>query len=247
MASRDDVERFAQANRDVRALVLRDLRAFFAVLSSDAVNTRNALEEFMPRLVQQYGEIAATVAADFFDGLRDDAPVQEDFKAVMAEPVESERVRASTRWAIAPLFTPTIDSVLREAVQRQALSRLEQVADRFTLEAGRRTVVLSAASDPAKPKWARVPVGPTCAYCLIYASRGAVYTSRETALYKHGSHDKYHDFCNCTPTAFWEGQEYPEGYDPEALYATYEKASENANTSGIKPVAKELRENFGLS
>ena len=239
MASRDDVERYAQANRDIRALVLRDLRAFSGVLSSDAIDAKAALEEFMPLLVRQYGELAATVAADFFDELRDAAEVQGAFNAVMAEPVEVERIQASTRWAIGPLFaaTPGIE---------QALQQLEQVADRMTLEPGRQTIVLSAASDPSKPRWARVPVGDTCAYCLIYASRGAIYTSKETALFKGGTGDKYHDFCNCTPTAIWSDDDLPEGYDPDALYEIYKKASDQANTSRIKPVAKELRENFGI-
>lgn len=236
MASRDDVERFAQANRDVRALVLRDLRAFFAVLSSDAINTRNALEEFMPRLVRQYGEIAATVAADFFDGLRDAAEVQGAFTAVMADPVDPEAARAGTRWALGPLFAPVPNAVA-------ALGRLEQVADRMALQPGRDTIVRSTSLDPAKPQWARVPVGPTCAFCLVLASRGAVYLTEESA----GQHRKYHAECNCTATPIWSEDDLPDGYDPDALYETYLAASDAANTSRMKPVAAELRAREGIN
>ena len=44
-------------------------------------------------------------------------------------------------------------------------------------------------------KWARVPVGDTCAWCLLLASQGAWYISEESALGKHAGH--YHDGCDC--------------------------------------------------
>jgi hypothetical protein len=44
-------------------------------------------------------------------------------------------------------------------------------------------------------KWCRVPVGETCAWCLMLASNGAWYKSEETAL--GTSPDHYHSDCNC--------------------------------------------------
>lgn len=236
MASRDDVERCAQANRDVRALALRDLRAFFAVLSSDSVDARDALERFVPLLVQQYGEIAATVAADFFDELREAAPVRESFRAVMADPVPVEQAEASTRWAVAPLFADVPDRLA-------TFGRLAQVVDRLSLQPGRDTIARSVVRDPANARWARVPVGKTCAFCLVLASRGAVYVSEESA----GGHRKFHGDCDCTPTPVWSDEDLPEGYDPDALYEQYLDASESANSSRIQPVAAKLREQQGIN
>lgn len=45
-------------------------------------------------------------------------------------------------------------------------------------------------------RWSRVPVGETCAWCLMLASQGAWYKSQETAL--GTSPDHYHKKCNCT-------------------------------------------------
>lgn len=43
-------------------------------------------------------------------------------------------------------------------------------------------------------KWARVPVGETCAWCLMLASQGAWYLTKESAL---GDGNHYHNGCNC--------------------------------------------------
>ncbi|WP_156101945.1 hypothetical protein [Bifidobacterium callitrichos] len=47
--------------------------------------------------------------------------------------------------------------------------------------------------DPSKPKWARVPNGKACAFCVMLASRGFVYTSEDTA----GRQMQYHADCHC--------------------------------------------------
>ena len=47
----------------------------------------------------------------------------------------------------------------------------------------------------APGRWARVPVGDTCAWCIMLASQGAWYLSEESALGANGGH--YHDNCNC--------------------------------------------------
>lgn len=44
-------------------------------------------------------------------------------------------------------------------------------------------------------KWSRVPVGETCAWCLMLASQGAWYKSQESALGKRAGH--YHNRCDC--------------------------------------------------
>lgn len=56
-------------------------------------------------------------------------------------------------------------------------------------------------------RWSRVPVGETCAWCLMLASQGAWYKSKETAL--GTSPDHYHKKCNCT--AVYHS-------DPEQIY-----------------------------
>lgn len=47
----------------------------------------------------------------------------------------------------------------------------------------------------APGRWARVPVGDTCAFCLMLASQGAWYLSEKSALGEEAGH--YHRNCDC--------------------------------------------------
>jgi len=231
MPSRAEVEAFAQANRGIRTLALRDLERLWRQLDpTDPLRVRAALEEFLPLLVAQYGEIAAATAADFYDSLREQAGVAGGFVAEMAEPVDADVVRSRARWAIDPLFGNTDADA--------AIGRLSQVTDELALQPGRDTIAHSSGRDPAKARWARVPVGKTCAFCLVLASRGAVYRSAESA----GKGRKYHGDCDCTPTPMWAGDAYPDGYDPDALLQTYINARQAADSGRPKAILSALRE-----
>ena len=235
MPSRADVETYAEANRGIRRLVLRDLQRFWARLDTfDATGTRDALLEVVPALVVQYGEIAATVAADFYDDLRDKAGVRGRFSAVLDDGIDVEDLRGQIRWAIDPLFSgnPKPD---------EALGRLAGKVDEYTLQPGRDTIAASSAADPAKPRWARVPVGKTCAFCLVLASRGAVYRSAQTA----GDGRKYHPHDDCTPTPIFPKDSLPEGYNPDALLQQYQDARSAADSGRSKAILSALREQTG--
>ena len=75
---------------------------------------------------------------------------------------------------------------------------------------------LCAAKDPRKPRFARVPQGgETCRFCLMLASRGAVYLTE----HKAGAVSHYHANCDCKVVPdFGDGIE---GYDPSVYYDKY--------------------------
>lgn len=240
MPSRAEVEAFADANRGLRELVLAALRGFWQGLDHlDAVATRDALLEVVPLLVAQYGDVAAAVAADFYESSRASAGVPGRFTAVLADPVNADDVRGDVRWSVGPLFS-------RENPDpTAALGRLEQKVDELTLQPGRDTIAHSAGRDPAKARWARVPVGKTCAFCLLTASRGAVYRSAESA----GRARKFHANDDCQAVPFWPGDSYPEGYNPDALLQQYMDARKAAvadkGSDSTKAILSSLREQTG--
>lgn len=55
--------------------------------------------------------------------------------------------------------------------------------------------------------YARVPVGDTCAFCVMMASRGFVYTSERAALTSKRTGDKYHLHCDCKAVPFTHAHE----------------------------------------
>lgn len=237
MASRDEVEAFTKANRDLRKLALAELQGFWATLDkSDVDKVRRALEEFMPLLVKHYGEIAAVVAADFYDDLRSASSVRGRFAAVMAQAADDGQVQASSRWALGSLLGANPDAVA-------AFGSLSTVADKFVLGQGRDTIAESVRRDPARARWARIPHGDTCAFCVMLASRGAVYASEASA----GTFAKFHGKCDCTPTPFWDGDPYPDHYDPDEYMRMYLDGRGKAESGRIGDVLSGMRQVDGIT
>jgi len=108
------------------------------------------------------------------------------------------------REALAATGTPTadyLDALLQIEPAQEAPSagsaiadakaRLAASSERLVLDTGRNTVIDSAQRDPKAKGWARIPEPGACSFCLMLATRGAVYRSESTADFKS------HDNCRC--------------------------------------------------
>lgn len=72
-------------------------------------------------------------------------------------------------------------------------------------------------------RYARVPLGNSCAFCLMLSTRGFVYLSRTSAGEDKGH---YHAHCHCKIVASKKGTTI-DGYDPEGLdYRIHQVAQE---------------------
>lgn len=206
---------------------------------ADTIAARAFVEEALPPIVHKYGDIGVSVAADFYETLRSEAGVPGPFRPIAPRPLPDEQILASGRWAIGPTF---------QGDPRNSINRLVQALHRLSGQQGKDTIFASVAGDPSKPRWARVPTGSeTCAFCLMLASRGAVYWSERTA----GGMDatQFHANDDCIATPMWDGDPYPSGYDPDALYKKYDRAAEKVHGTGggTKDILSVLREQEGLS
>lgn len=116
---------------------------------------------------------------------------------------------------------PSPDELIRRAVGDMAADQTRRMANR--------TMTRNAERDGYG--WARVPVGDTCGWCLMLASRGFAYGSERSA---GGEGNKYHDGCNCEVIPGFPGIEV-EGYDPDALYDVYDAAYKSlGGRSGLR-------------
>ena len=84
------------------------------------------------------------------------------------------------------------------------------------------TIIANVGRDRDKgAMFARVPTGTeTCTFCLMLASRGAVYHSRKTA----GEWGRFHRGCDCKVVPSFEGDpeaELVQGVKPRELYERY--------------------------
>ena len=87
--------------------------------------------------------------------------------------------------------------------------------------------------------FARVPTGTeTCTFCLMLASRGAVYRTRKTA----GEWRHFHRGCDCKVAPSFEGDpdaEVVQGVKPRELYERYKQSKEIDETEGFSSAKKD--------
>lgn len=221
------VNTYVASIQGVRRLLTRNTDALWRQLpKGDATQTTAALLDVFAEFIAAHGELAALAAADFYDEVRDAS----DYLAELAPPAPPDQVNPSARWAVTPIFSESPDEVA-------ALGRIQSVADRLVVNQGHDTVFRSGSRDPRDPLYARVPVGKTCAWCRLLASRGAVYRSQATAM--RSSHDK----CDCKLTPVFGGDSLP--YDPEPYRDEYLAARRSTDSASSTQVLAEMRDASG--
>lgn len=169
-----------QLRADLAALVEQAVRDLATVPDSPA-----ALEAAITELINVYGSAAGTLAADWYDDLRDMQEISGSFRAIVPE-VRDPGTAALVAWAAQH---PSMMALIQGGMQRRILN------------VARGTITGSSVADPKARGWQRVGHGE-CAWCRMLISRGAVYTK---ATVDFASHDS----CQCTGMPAWGGREIP--------------------------------------
>ena len=170
--------------RDLRLLVTqaeRDLNILFRQFTT-ADEAVEALRDALPRFVAIYGAAAATLAADWYDDLREAAEVRGRFAAIPAELPDVGRTDALAGWAAGPMFAAEPDKAT-------ALSKVAGGLQRIVANADRDTIRVSSVQDRAARGWRREGSGG-CTWCQILIGRGSVYSEASADF-------EAHDHCRC--------------------------------------------------
>ena len=228
MASRAQVEQAQRALNRLSAAARGSWRAVWDELrASDRALVRRAVSEAWVEVVGAFGDMAATLAADLFEAQAADLRIRP--RLDVAPGVDPVRADARLGWALSTENVTGNMAVLMDELVKQPFRSTFQ--DSAILSGG---------------AWARVPSGTeTCAFCLMLASRGAVYLSQESAKHRGGSGKKYHGDCDCVPTLVRGPEDYPEGYDPDDLYGAYLNARREAGSGDTSAILSELRKQQG--
>lgn len=152
-------------------------------------------------------DLAAQLAAEFYDGIREFELGQR-----MGAVAQSGRDPAATDGAVRAFAQKLVEDKTAEFITL-CLERL----DYETKVAAAQTVLNNGKRDSRHPRYARVPSGAeTCDFCLMLASRGFVYRSEVNASHSHHG-------CDCRVTPSWKAREV-QGYDPTTLYDQWQAA-----------------------
>lgn len=229
MVSRADVSQLGEVQKDLVERAQRDLVEFFGLLDlSRPGMVRDALMDVVPMLVNEYGEIAATAAAEWYERIHPGT-----FLAQTSGTFPEDAAVKSVRYHAAALFTDEPGNTV---------AGLSGAMQRFIYYSGRQTVARNVSLDPERPRFARVTSGAkTCAWCTIMASRGFVYFSEASA----GMDDDWHDDCDCLVVPEWDkNPAHITGYDPDSMYEKYLAAREESGGTTDKEIASAMRSMF---
>lgn len=164
-------------------LALDDLQYLWALSPTDL---EAALFGVLPDVLDTWAEASATAGADWYDELRDSQEIPGRFSAIV-EPLGDLGAYALAGWAAEPLKRPEPDVL-------SAKSRLEDGFQKRLVNSANVTVTGSAKADPKARGYMRRTRPGACRFCIMVASRGAVYTERSARFACHG-----HCFCEAIP------------------------------------------------
>lgn len=163
------------------------------------VDKRRMIEEPFAEIVRVYGAEASEAAVDYIVAQRslDDELSRLQFP-MLAEPVAYEQAviaaRAATYVPDAKMLSST-DPLVVGQINQAAMTNLQKSLSRLVLFQSRETVY--QATRDAGTAYARIPEPGACNFCLILASRGAVYTKKTVTVASSRSMRGYHDGCRC--------------------------------------------------
>lgn len=211
----------------------RDLRAALRGADwSDPTSVTRILSGVWGDIIQTYGGASQALGGVMFQMMADDIAITP--KLLAADDLNMLSAHRRMQWAVKqPAASGLLENILDELVKQPARD------------------VIRKSSVASGVAWARVPQGAeTCSFCLTMASRGAVYRTRAEAGDRF-SGKEFHGFCDCAVVPLRGPGDYPEGYDPDALYDKYLDAVEEAEkelrgSADTSAILSKLRKQQGL-
>lgn len=231
----------------VSGSAVRDLDKLMASAAGESLKVQQeAVMDVLPLLGEEYAGASSLVSAEFFTELQ---AMNEVAKPVAAETLSgagTKRWQALAGWG-------TSSSVFEQGGMQLAFSLLSGGLTKVLTEIAADTIVGNAALQGSM-RAQRVPQSGCCAFCGMLASRGAVYSSVESASVVGGrgkpvgSHrlakgirprgarklgETFHDHCRCRVVAVSGSNQVELQSDADKYLDSYNEAFKKAN-SGLE-------------
>lgn len=191
----------------VTELAVQELAPIWKLPPTDITQ---ALFDVVPGIVQKWNLTAASVAADWYDNIRETEAIPGHFTAIVPD-LGDQGAQALAGWGAEAFKAPAE----HEPVDLDRLTPIESARDRVEgglqkrlVNAANLTVTESSKADPKARGYMRRTRPGACKFCLMVASRGAVYTKASATF-------ACHEHCYCEAVPAWGGKAIPVGpYKP---------------------------------
>ena len=175
---------------------------------ADVAAAREQAKQIMGDVAAEASAASSSLAAEWYDAQAEMAHAKLPHAVTVSNHFEEDIDRVA-RYQAGKLADEDVDGFV------ESCSDYLDYRTRLSLN---QTIIANARRDEKRGvRYARVPTGGvTCAFCMMLASRGAVYGSRDTA----GEMGQYHKHCDCKIVPNYTGDkdaEIVEGYDPKGL------------------------------
>ena len=208
---REFVDRYADAleklSDEMKRRLVKDLERID--WTAPVAEIREALIPIMQAYCGASADSAATLAAEFYDGMSEQMTGVNP-RAVLAPDYSDNAVEQFVRGAVQSLVDngPSASSVVMNKMASRVGYEVKHAAGN--------TVIRNGVRDSRRVRFARVPRGSKsyphgCPFCQMLASRGFAYRTAATA----GEMNHYHDNCQCMVVPGFGANPKVEGYDPE--------------------------------
>ncbi len=174
--------------------------------------------EYAYGLATRYGEAAAALACEMYDAI------------------------AEAQGALVPAALPAETATYAETaravggVLRDQNGTVPSTVGRLVKQAAADTMLQNAKRDGAQFAW--VPMGDTCAFCMMLASNGWQYQSRKALKNGHAEH--IHANCDCEYCVRFDGESGVEGYDPDKYLEKYNSAEGTTWKDKVNAMRREI-------
>ena len=203
------ITKLSQINKKAAALMQ-------TYIDRNGFDNNGALIDYAYSLVSKYGEASGVLAAEMYDAIAIKSGVNVP-PAEVAEPASYQYTAKAINGTMLNEYN-TVSSTVGRLVKQVA-------AD---------TTLRNAQRDGAKFAW--IPHGDTCAFCIALASRGWQRMSKKALKNGHAEH--IHANCDCEYAISFDKDPVVEGYDPDYYKKIYYGAEGNAPEAKINAIRR---------
>ena len=198
--------------------------------AASVAECREHAKAVMSGVIQRYDEAAASLAAQWYDRQAEDNHLKL-VSAITSTVYDPKRVDETARYQANKLLKGDLRGFAKycgELGRNDVLRSLNE------------TIMDNVGRDRDKgARFARIPTGfETCTFCLMLASRGAVYHTRKSA----GEFKHFHRGCDCKVVPSFDPDpdaEVVEGVKPRELYERYKQFKEIDADSSLSAEQKD--------
>lgn len=192
-------------------------------IRKNGTENRKALLDYAYSLVNHYAEASSALACQMYEA------------TAMAQGAVIRAAEATEELSYGEI-AKAINGTLKRSEKM-----VPSTVGRLVKQAGADTTLKNAERDGAQFAW--VPHGDTCAFCIMLASRGWQFMSKNAMRNGHAEH--IHANCDCQYAIRFDNKSTIEGYDPKKYLDIYKNAEGHSSTEKLKSIRKMVGEDNG--